>query len=515
MADKAASGSNALPRSAAGAHNPWIIALVVSLATFMEVLDTTIANVSLRHIAGGIGAGQDESTWVLTSYLISNAIILPISGWLSTLIGRKRFYMICVALFTTSSFLCAFAPNLAAIVFFRVLQGLGGGGLAPTEQSIFADSFTPDQRAKAFAFYGITVIVAPAVGPLLGGWLTDSYSWHWIFLINLPVGCIALTLIALLVDEPQAVKDDTAQFRRNFIPDWFGFLLVALTFGSLQVVLDRYNEDDGFASDLILVSTAICVCSAITLVWWELRHPQPVFDVRLFKIPSFAAANVVMLLVGVSLFSTIQLLPQFSQTLLNYDSYKAGQTLALGGLAAALVMPFAGIAASKISPKILVGAGLFATGIALVYSSRINGEASFWDLSRIRVYQSLSLPFLFVSLTTAGYVGVPPDRNNDASAMINLCRNLGGSIGISLANTALSHRIQFHHARLSEWVSSIGARGAQLTQHGLAQAQQIVQQQAQIISYLDVFYMFGVIALCVVPVAFFLKSAPPGAAHGH
>jgi DHA2 family multidrug resistance protein len=515
MAEKNEPGSPALPRSAAGGRNPWIIAVVVSLATFMEVLDTTIANVSLRHIAGGIGAGQDESTWILTSYLISNAIILPVSGWLATLIGRKRFYMMCVATFTVSSFLCALAPNLSAIVFFRVLQGLGGGGLAPTEQSIFADTFEPAQRAKAFAFYGITVIVAPAVGPLIGGWLTDSYSWHWIFLINLPVGCMALTLIALLVDEPQAVKDDTAQFRRNFQPDWLGFTLVALTFGSLQVVLDRYNEDDGFASDLIVVAFTLFVCSAVTLVWWELRHPQPVFDVRLFRNRSFAAANAVMLLVGISLFSTIQLLPQFSQTLLNYDAYRAGQTLALGGMAAAIVMPFAGIAASKVSPKILVGAGLLATGVALVYSSRIDGEASFWDLSRIRVYQSVSLPFLFVSLTTAGYVGVPPDRNNDASAMINLFRNLGGSIGISWANTALAHRVQEHHARLAEWASAIGTRGAELARHGVAQAQQAVQHQAEIMSYLDVFWMFGVIAICVVPIALFLKSAPAGAAHGH
>ncbi len=510
-----ASSSASLPRSAAGEHNPWLIAVVVSLATFMEVLDTTIANVSLRHIAGGLGASQDEATWILTSYLISNAIILPVSGWLATLIGRKKFYMTCVALFTGSSFMCALSPNLGTMIFFRVLQGIGGGGLAPTEQSIFADTFAPEQRAKAFAFYGVTVIVAPAIGPLLGGWLTDSFSWHWIFLINLPVGAAALALIWFLVDEPKAVQDDTAQFRRNFIPDWLGFLLVASTFGCLQVVLDRFQEDDGFSSNTIVAFFIVFVCSAILLVWWELQHPQPVFDVRLFRFGSFGAANLVMLLVGFTLFSTTQLIPQFAQNLLQYDALKAGQSLALGGIAAALMMPFAGIAASKLPPWLLVGFGLLCTGFALIHTSYLNGAISFFDLSMARVYQSLCLPFLFVSLTTAGYVGIPPDRNNEASAIINLSRNLGGSIGVAAATTELAWRIQAHHERLGEQVSTIGARGQQLTQHGLAAAQQLVNTQAQVLSYLDIFYVFGIAALVVTPIAFFLKTPAPGEAHGH
>ena len=510
-----ASSSASLPRSAAGEHNPWLIAIVVSLATFMEVLDTTIANVSLRHIAGGLGASQDEATWILTSYLISNAIILPVSGWLATLIGRKKFYMICVGLFTFSSFMCALSPNLATMIFFRVLQGIGGGGLAPTEQSIFADTFPPAERAKAFAFYGVTVIVAPAIGPLLGGWLTDSFSWHWIFLINLPVGCAALMLIWFLVDEPQAVRDDTAQFRKNFIPDWLGFVLVASTFGCLQVVLDKFNEDDGFSSNFIVAFFIVFVCSAVALVLWERIHPQPVFDVKLFKVGSFGAANIVMLLVGFTLFSTTQLIPQFAQNLLQYDALAAGQTLALGGMAAALTMPFAGIAAGKLPPKLLVGFGLLCTGLALIHTSTLNGDIGFIDLSLTRVYQSVALPFLFVSLTTAAYVGIPPDRNNEASAIINLSRNLGGSIGVATATTELAWRIQFHHERIGEQVSTIGARGQQLTQHGLAAAQQVVNGQAQVLSYLDIFYAFGIMALVVTPIAFFLKTPAPGEAHGH
>jgi DHA2 family multidrug resistance protein len=511
----AAASSASLPRSAAGSHNPWLIAVVVSLATFMEVLDTTIANVSLKHIAGGLGASQDEATWILTSYLISNAIVLPVSGWLATLIGRKKFYMTCVALFTGSSFMCALSPNLGTMIFFRVLQGLGGGGLAPTEQSIFADTFAPAQRAKAFAFYGVTVIVAPAIGPLLGGWLTDSFSWHWIFLINLPVGAAALTLIWFLVDEPQAVKDDTAQFRRNFIPDWLGFLLVAATFGCLQVVLDRFQEDDGFASNLIVAFFIVFVCSAVCLVFWEWFHPQPVFDVKLFKVGSFGAANMVMLLVGITLFSTTQLIPQFAQNLLQYDALAAGKTLALGGVAAAAMMPFAGIAATRLPPWLLVGLGLVCTGLALIHTAELNGQISFYDLSMSRVYQSVCLPFLFVSLTTAGYVGIPPDRNNEASAIINLSRNLGGSIGVAAATTELAWRIQFHHERLGEQFSSIGARGEQVLQHGRAAAEQLVNAQAQVLSYLDIFHVFGVMALIVTPIAFFLKTPAPGEAHGH
>jgi MFS transporter, DHA2 family, multidrug resistance protein len=294
----AAAAEAALPRSAAGKRNPWIIAIVVSMATFMEVLDTTIANVSLRHIAGSLAASQDESTWIITSYLISNAIILPVSGWLSLLIGRKRFYMICVGLFTVSSFLCALAPNLGAMIIFRILQGLGGGGLAPTEQSIFADTFPPEKRALAFALYGFTVIVAPAVGPVLGGWLTETYSWHWIFLINLPVGMLSLALIFFLVDEPAAIRADTKKFRAHFIPDWLGFVLVALTFGCLQVVLDRFQQDDGFASLNIVLFATVCVFSAASLIVWEARHPQPVFDVRLFKTRSFAIACVLMFVMG-------------------------------------------------------------------------------------------------------------------------------------------------------------------------------------------------------------------------
>jgi DHA2 family multidrug resistance protein len=504
-----------LPRSAAGGRNPWIIAVVVSMATFMEVLDTTIANVSLRHIAGSLAASQDESTWILTSYLISNAVILPASGWLAQLIGRKRFYMICVGIFTVSSFLCAFAPTLPLMIIFRVLQGLGGGGLAPTEQSIFADTFPPEKRAMAFAVYGFTIVVAPAVGPVLGGWLTDSYSWHWIFLINLPVGLLSLALIYFLVDEPQAIKEDARKFRANLIPDWLGFVLIALTFGCLQVVLDRFQQDDGFASLKITLFATVCVFSGIALVIWEYFHPQPVLDVRLFRFRSFSTACVLMFIVGFYIYSTTQLIPQLSQDLLAYDAYSAGKTLTLGGLAAAVLMPVAGTIGKKVSPKIVLLGAFVALGFAFTYFARFDLEVSMGDLAFARVLQMCAQPFLFVTLTTVAYVGIPPDKSGQASAIINLMRNLGGSTGVSFATTALIWRTQYHHVRLAEHVSLLSPLSNSLGRLGLPVAQSIVQTNATIMSYLDVYWIFGLLAFCIAPLALILKSPQKGAASVH
>ena len=351
---------------------------------------------------------------------------------------------------------------------------------------------------------------------MLGGWLTESYSWHWIFLINLPVGMLALTLIWFLVDEPAAIREDTRKFRAKFIPDWLGFVLVALTFGALQITLDRFQQDDGFASLSVCIFATICVFSAASLVWWELHHPQPVFDVRLFRVRSFAIACLAMFLLGFTLYSTTQLIPQIAQTLLHYDALSAGQSLALGGLTAALIMPLAGIVSNKVQARWLIMFAFIATGIAFLHTSTLSLDASFRDLAMTRVYQSLALPFLFVTLTTAGYVGVPPDKNGEASAIINLMRNLGGSVGVAVATTEVAWRTQFHHARLAEHVSAIGPAAKALIQpSALAAAQQGVQAQAQIMSYLDVFWLWGIATLCIAPLALILKNAPKGQAHGH
>ena len=507
--------NSGLPRSAAGPNSPWLLAVVVSIATFMEVLDTTIANVALRHIAGSLAAGQDESTYIVTSYLVSNAIILPISGWLSNVLGRKRFYMGCVALFTVASIACAFATSLWMMLLFRVLQGIGGGGLAPTEQSIFADSFTPKQRALAFSLYGFTVVTAPAIGPVLGGWLTDSYSWHWVFLINLPFGALSLVLTWLFVYDSDVVKADRRRLlARGLKIDYLGFALVVLGFGTLQIVLDRFEREDGFSSPFILTLSIVSAVSLIALVIWELVHPQPVMNLRLFKIPAFAISNVVMFLFGFIIISTTQLLPQMTQELMGYDATTAGLTLGLGGIISLFIMPIAGLVTGRlIQPKWLIFSALLGTAGALNYASGLDIQVSFWNVSLSRMLQVLWLPFIFIPLSAVQFTGVPPDKNSDASAIINLMRNLGGSFGVSIATTQLQWRGQFHHARLAEHITPYNGYGFGVPLGPIARE---VQRQASMLSYIDVFTILAVIALSAAPLVLFLPNLPKGApAGGH
>ena len=502
-----------LPRSAAGPNSPWLIAVIVSIATFMEVLDTTIANVALRHIAGSLSAGQEESTYIITSYLVSNAIVLPISGWLSSVIGRKRFYMGCVALFTFSSVMCGFSTSLGEILVFRVLQGIGGGGLAPTEQSIFADSFTPQQRALAFSLYGFTVVTAPAVGPVLGGWLTDAYSWHWVFLINLPVGLISLGLVWMFVyDSPLVTKERKERLRRGLKIDYIGFALVAVGFGCLQIVLDRFALDDGFSSTFITGLTIASVTSLVALVFWELWHPQPIVNLRLLKSAPFAISNVVMFLFGFIIVSTTQLLPQLSQELLGYDALTAGMTLGVGGLVTLFVMPVAGLITGRvIQPKWLIFSALCGVAGAMHYASSLNLDAGFWDLSQARMLQVIWLPLVFIPLSAVQFVGVPPSQNGDASAIINLMRNLGGSVGVSVVTTELQWRTQFHHARLAEHITPYDGWGFG---SALSRIAQQVQIQATMLSYLDVFTILTFVALAATPLVLFLPNMPKGASAG-
>ncbi len=504
----------ALPRSAAGGRNPWLIAVVVSIATFMEVLDTTIANVALRHIGGSLGADQDESTWILTSYLVSNAIVLPVSGWLANVIGRKRFYMMCVGLFTFASLLCALSDSLGMMLAARVLQGIGGGGMAPTEQSMFADTFPPEKRAQAFALYGLTVVSAPAIGPVLGGWLTDNLSWHWVFLINLPVGLLSLTLVGLLVVEPKVLQDERRQLlRKGLNIDILGLILVVIGFGALQILLDRYEQDDGFSSSFIASLGVVSFVSLLGLIVWELVHPQPVVDVRLLGYRTFGISCGLMFLVGFLLISTTQLLPQLTQSLLGYDSTTAGLTLGVGGIATLCLMPIAGIVTGRlVQPKWLILMGVLGIGWSLIAAAGLDLSISFWSVSLARVSQVVWLPFLFIPLSAVSYVGLPPDRSSEASALFNLMRNLGGSVGVSFVTTMLQERTQFHHARLAEHITAYNGYGWTTP---LAPVDAMVQAQASVMSYLDVFWLLGMLALVVSPVILLLPRAPKGAAMAH
>jgi MFS transporter, DHA2 family, multidrug resistance protein len=505
MSDVASSSS--MPGQKA-AVNPWLIAVVVSMATFMEVLDTSIANVALTHIAGGLAAGVDEATWVLTSYLVSNAVVLPLSGWLSTRIGRKKFYMSCVALFTISSFLCGIAPSLGFLLTARVLQGIGGGGLAPSEQAILTDTFPANKRGQAFALYGVAVVVAPALGPTLGGWITDNLSWRWIFFMNLPVGILSLVLTHMLVPEADTSKDDKSKKPI----DYLGFGLVALGLGCLQVVLDRGQIDDWFGSPLITTFAIISAVSLIVLVIHELTIPDPVIDLPLLKNRSFFISNVVMFLLGIVLFGTTQLIPQMTQDLFGYDATQAGLTLSPGGVIVFICMPLVGFLVGKVQPKYLIMFGFFTTAMALWSWTNLYTEVSFRVLVEARMFQAVGLAFLFVPINTIAYSGLPPGKSNDASALINLMRNLGGSVGISIVQTMLARRSQFHQARLVEKMTNDNPIYYFVT-HGTGNGHttvgkifQAISQQAEMLSFIDIFKVLAIAAICSIPIVLFMKT---------
>ena len=506
------------------AVNPWIIALAVTLATFMEVLDTSIANVALPHIAGSLSAGQDESTWVLTSYLVSNAIVLPLSGWLSSIIGRKNFYMGCVALFTISSFLCGLAPNLGVLILCRVLQGVGGGGLQPSEQAILADTFPPAKRGMAFAIYGVAVVTAPAIGPTLGGWITDNFSWRWIFFINIPVGIVSLLLTSRLIQDPP-------YFRRRRLSethiDYIGLSFVALGLGTLQVVLDKGQRDDWFESQFITLLTVISVASLIFVIFWEWRQNDPIIDLHLFRNRTFGISNLLMFMLGFALLGSTLLLPLFMQTMLGYTAQQSGLALMPGGFAIMALLPLVGFLLSRYSPRWLLIFGLVVLSASLFHMTSFNLQMDFRTTVLARLVQAVGMAFLFVPINTAAYAFLPRDKNNAASGLMNLARNIGGSVGISVVTTMLDRRAQVHLTNLSSHLSA-GSRELQSRLQGLALMLQsrggppgsssgayailqgTVQRQAVMLSYIDCFWFLGVAILCMVPAVFLMKKSKPG-----
>lgn len=539
MTDTAQGGASAggwsPERSAAGGHNPYLIAFVVSIATFMEVLDTTIANVALRHIAGGLAVGIDESTYVITSYLVANAIVLSISGWLSTVIGRKRFYMICVAIFTVSSLLCGFAWNLQALVLFRILQGLGGGGMATSEQAILADSFPPHKRGQAFAIYGVAVVVAPVVGPTLGGWITDTYTWHWVFLINVPMGLLSLFLVGTLVKEPSGAEEEREKLlSKGLRIDYVGFLLVAIGLGSLEYVLDEGQRSDWFGSNMIVFFAVLSAVSLLALIPWELTREDPIVDLRLLGRRQFAACFLVMLATGAVLISTTQLLPQLLQSDLNYTAMLAGLALSPGGIATLVLMPVVGRLVSSVQPKYLIMFGAAIVAFSMWHLRGLTGDITYGYAAMSRIFLALGLPFLFLPVTTASYDGVPPDKTNQASALINVARNIGGSMGVALAQTILAQRQQFHQSRLIEhaapsdlgyqqtietmtrFFQAQGSNASDAASQAVAWVGRTLQHQVDLLAYIDVFWTLAIIAVLMIPTAAVLRPIKLGApARGH
>jgi DHA2 family multidrug resistance protein len=512
-----------------GSINPWVIAVTVTLATFMEVLDTSIANVALPHIKGNLSAGADESTWVLTSYLVSNAIVLPLSGWLSSLIGRKRFYMSCVALFTVSSFLCGLAPSLGALVCFRILQGVGGGGLQPSEQAILNDTFPLEKRGMAFAVYGLAVVVAPTIGPWLGGWITDNFSWRWIFYINVPVGIVSLLLTSVLVSDPPYMK--RASVKRGFRIDYVGIGLISLGLGSMQIILDKGQREDWLSSNFIVCFFVLMLFGIVAGIWWELRQKEPVVDLRMLKDRNFAVATVAMFFLGFVLYASTVLIPQFLQELLGYTARLAGMALSPGGAVIMCMMPVVGFLVSKVDTRILITFGCIVSASALFVMAGWDLGLDYGHAVRARMLQSFGLAFLFIPINVAAFAYVPREKTNMGTGIINLARNIGASVGIATVTTLLERRTQVHQARLMEHVNGLSAAyhntlhgtetrlisaGSGLAQAG-AQAHGMiyntVQRQAAMLGFIDNFKMLGVVFFAVIPVLLVLRK--PKASSGN
>ncbi len=516
-------------RTPDGNINPWVIAVTVTLATFMEVLDTSIANVALPHISGNLSAGADESTWVLTSYLVSNAIVLPLSGWLSSLIGRKRFYMSCVALFTVSSFLCGLAPSLGVLVLFRILQGVGGGGLQPSEQAILNDTFPLEKRGMAFAVYGLAVVVAPTIGPWLGGWITDNFSWRWIFYINVPVGVLSLLLTSVLVSDPPYMK--RASVKRGFRIDYIGIGLISLGLGSMQIILDKGQREDWLSSNFIVCFFVLMLIGIVAGIWWELRQKEPVVDLRMLKDRNFAVSTVAMFFLGFVLYASTVLIPQFLQELLGYTAQLAGMALSPGGAVIMCMMPVVGFLVSKVDTRILITFGCIVSASALFVMAGWDLGLDYGHAVRARMLQSFGLAFLFIPINVAAFAYVPREKTNMGTGIINLARNIGASVGIATVTTLLERRTQVHQARLMEHVNGLSAayhnmlNGTQTrlvsAGSGLAQASaqahgmiyNTVQRQAAMLAFIDNFKMLGVVFFAVIPALLLMRK--PKAPSGH
>lgn len=502
-------------------HNPWVITFTVTLATFMESLDSSIANVSLPHIAGTLGSTFEEATWILTSYLVANAIVLPISGWIANRIGRKRFYMTCVALFTVFSFLCGLATSLTMLVIFRVVQGAAGGGLQPSERAILADTFPPEKRSMAFSLYGMAVVVAPAIGPTIGGWITDSYTWRWIFFLNIPVGIISLILTSRIVEDPPYMK----RVRKTIGSiDGIGLGLLALTIGALQLMLDKGQEKDWFGSHLIIALGLTALAAFILFLWREVTAKHPIIDLSMYRKRNFAMTQIVMLVIGAALYSTTVMIPQFLQEILGYTATEAGLVLSAGGVALIILLPIVGYIGQKIDPRAMIAFGFAFVTFGIWRIQDLNLSIGFWDAASWRVVMVIGMPFLFVPISVMSYVGVPMEKNNEVSGLTALARNIGGSLGISFISTMLVRRAQAHqqylaahvtpssanyqimHQSLTKALESRGFSAANAAGAAAARIYAMMIQQAKTLAYVDTVHVLVIMTACLIPIGYLMKK---------
>ncbi len=499
--------------------NLGLIAFTVMLPTLIEIIDTSVVNVSLDHIRGSLSAGIDEATWTITAYLVSNAVVIPMAGWLARLIGRKNYQIASIALFTFSSFMCGSSWSLQSLVFFRILQGIGGGGLVPISQSILLESFPREKHGTAMAIFGLGAMLGPIVGPLLGGWITDNWSWRWIFYINIPIGIVAIIMNILVIEDPPYMK------RQKMKVDTLGLLLLAVGLGSLQFVLDKGESDDWFESGRIVALAIVAAVSLILLIINEYYTEHPVVNLKLFKDRTFTSGATVMFFVFLNLFGSIVLLPIFLQSLMGYTSYYAGLVLGPGGLATMFAMPVAGKLVGKINPKRILVVGITICAVSTFMMSRFNMTTDFWTFVWPRVVLGLGMGLTFIPLTTMTLSHIPREHMTEASSLYNLLRNLGGSVGIAFTTTMLSRRAQFHQVRLVEHLSQFDPAyammksriGSYLAGQGMTTGSadgmmyRELSRQSTTLAFTDAFLMICVLILCVLPLVFIMQRSEPGA----
>ncbi|HUA92956.1 MAG TPA: DHA2 family efflux MFS transporter permease subunit [Terracidiphilus sp.] len=522
------------------AVNPWVVALTVTLATFMELLDTSIANVSLPYIAGGLGRSYDEVTWILTTYLVANAVVLPMSAWLSRVLGRKNYYMMCVALFTVTSFLCGIAPSLGVMLIARVLQGIGGGGLAPVEQAILVDTFPPHKRASAFALYTVAIVTAPAIGPVLGGWITDNFDWRWVFLINIPIGILSMSLTSRFVHDPPAFAEERKTVRDakgRLRVDGIGIALIGLGSAALEVLLDRGQIDDWFGSTFISWMFALAVVCLVTAVFWELHHKDPVIDFRLLKTRNFAISGFFYFIFGFGLFGSTTMIPQLLQSLYGYRAIDAGLVLGPGAFVITVLAPVGAQLVQRgiVRPRILLFGALITVGISFLHYSHFNLDTDYNHYALARALQGLGYAFFFVPLSVITYSELKPNQNNRASSLTNFFRNWGGSFGIAYITTAGERRFNFHQSVVGANLpsssgslqQSVNQTAAYLQAHGFSPANALnaayarfydqLGAQSHLLAFMDCFYVIGIITLIAAPLALLTRQFKVGGgpAAGH
>ncbi|MBF0541252.1 MAG: DHA2 family efflux MFS transporter permease subunit [Nitrospirae bacterium] len=491
----------------------WLIALAVMLPTLIEIIDTSVVNVSLNHIRGALSAGIDESTWTITAYLVSNAIVIPMSGWLSRLIGRKKYLITSIIIFTTSSFLCGSAWSLHSLVFFRILQGIGGGGLVPLSQAILLEAFPPAEHGIAMAIFGFGTMFGPIVGPFLGGWITDNWSWRWIFYINIPIGIIAIILNSIIIKNPHYMT------KQKMTIDYWGLTFLITGLGSIQYILDKGQEEDWLSSPKIQILSIVFIVSFILLIINELYHEHPIINLRLFKDRTYTMGNMIMFFTFFNLFGSIVLLPIFLESMMGYTSFDAGLVLGPGGAATLISMQFAGRFVNKINPKLLLGTGIIICSFTTYLMSQFNLEADFWTFVWPRITLGLGMGLVFIPLTLSTLSHIPREKMSEATSLYNLLRNMGGSVGIAFSTTMIARKAQFYQThlvnnltpynssymiyreRLSSFFSSKGLDGG--NPDGMMYRELI--RQSNTLAFNETFMILSIMMLGVLVLITFLK----------